>query len=166
MVRCRSKLVLALLVAALGCTGGDATPPVDEALSSPTAAQMRSLANMYLDYVTATKGDIPPSEEDLKKHIRSQPGMTLSQYDIDRQNIDSLFASLRDHEPLNVVYGGRLTVLSGNSKQVVAHEKTGVNGKKLVVFASTKVDHVDDQELQRLLSAAAAPAAPQPSVAK
>jgi hypothetical protein len=59
-----------------------------------------------------------------------------------------------------------MTMLSGNSKQVVAHEKTGVNGKKLVVFASTKVDHVDDQELERLLSAASAPAAAEPSPAK
>jgi hypothetical protein len=153
-----------ILVASLGC-GGTASPPIDEALSSPTASQMKALANMYLVYVASAKGDAPPDEEQFKQHIRSQPGMILSQYDIDRQNIDALFASQRDQEPLSVVYGGRMTMLSGNSKQVVAHEKTGVNGKKLVVFASTKVDHVDDQELERLLSALA-PAAPRPSVAK
>jgi hypothetical protein len=33
---------------------------------------------------------------------------------------------------------------------VIAHEKTGKNGKRLVVFVSTKVDLVDDVRLKEL----------------
>ena len=43
--------------------------------------------------------------------------------------------------------------ISGDSKHVIAHEKTGKNGKRLVVFASTKVDIVDEAELEQLKSA-------------
>ncbi len=138
------SLILALApFAAAGCS--------DDALTSPTALRMQGLANMYLDHV-ASKG-APASEEELKKHMRSQMEWTLTGYNLDPKNLDAAFVSDRDNEPLVVVYGIKVSAISGDSKQVVAHEKSGVNGKRLVVFLSTKVDHVDEAELEKLKSA-------------
>jgi hypothetical protein len=52
-----------------------------------------------------------------------------------------------------VIYSEGIGKISGDSKHVIAHEKTGKNGKRLVVFASTKVDHVDEAELDQLKTA-------------
>jgi hypothetical protein len=133
-----------LLVGAGGCGG-------DDALNSPTAVRMRGLANMYLDHVVG-KG-APANEEALKKHMRAQMDFTLTGYNLDPKNIDAAFVSDRDHEPLVVMYGMAVSGITGDSKQVVAHEKTGTNGKRLVVFLSTKVDYVDEAELERLKNA-------------
>jgi hypothetical protein len=74
-------------------------------------------------------------------------------YQIDPNNIDASFVSQRDNEPLVIMYGQGVGKISGDSKQVIAHEKTGKSGKRLVVFASTKVDIVNEAELERLKSA-------------
>jgi len=74
-------------------------------------------------------------------------------YQIDPNNIDASFKSDRDNEPLVVIYNKWIGKISGDSKHVIAHEKTGKNGKKLVVFASTKVDIVNEAELEQLKAA-------------
>jgi hypothetical protein len=112
---------------------------------------MRGLANMYLDHVAA-KG-APANQEALKKHMQAQMEWTLTGYNLDPKNLDAAFVSDRDKEPLVVIYGQGVSAISGDSKQVVAHEKTGVGGKRLVVFLSTKVDVVDEAELEKLKSA-------------
>jgi hypothetical protein len=42
--------------------------------------------------------------------------------------------------------------MTGTAAPVVAHEQTGVGGKRLVVFANAKVEEADDGRLQELLS--------------
>ena len=124
----------------------------DDALKSPTALKMSGLANAYLDHVVSANG--PPADEvALKKHMRGLRGSVQYDYHIDPENIDASFVSQRDNEPLVVLYGKGVGKISGNSKHVIAHEKTGKNGKRLVVFASTKVDIVNEAELERLKSA-------------
>jgi hypothetical protein len=51
------------------------------------------------------------------------------------------------------MYNQNIGKISGESKKVIAHEKTGKNGKRLVVFASTKVDIVNEAELEQLKAA-------------
>jgi hypothetical protein len=150
-MRCSQKICarawfLLVALAASGCGDSDA-------LNSPTALKMKGLANAYLDYVVGAGGNAPADEGALKKHML---GLRASvQYDchIDPNNIESSFVSQRDKEPLVVIYGQAVGTISGNSKQVIAHEKTGTNGKRLVAFVSTKVDIVDEAELERLKSA-------------
>ena len=125
----------------------------DDALNSPTAQKMSGLANAYLDQFVSSGGKPPANEQALKKHMKGLRASVQYDYKIDPDNIDASFISERDNEPLVVLYGQPVTTISGNSKQVVAHEKTGKNGKRLVVFASTKVDLVDEAELEQLKSA-------------
>ena len=130
-------------------TGGCA----DDALTSPTALKMSGLANAYLDHVAGKGGDPPANEAALKKHMLGLRESVQYDYHIDPKNLDSSFVSERDGEPLVVLYGQGIGRISGDSKQVIVHEKTGKNGKRLVAFASTKVDHVSEAELERLKSA-------------
>jgi len=122
----------------------------DSGLNSPTALRMSGLANSYLDM--SYQGGPPANEEALKKHMRAMhPGEQYSR-NIDPNNLDACFKSERDNEPLVVIYGLK-PELSGQSKQVIAHEKTGKNGRRLVVFASTKVASLGEAELEQLKSA-------------
>jgi hypothetical protein len=146
--RYTSGLLLFACLAAAGCS--------DDAVNSPTALKMKGLANAYLDHVVGASGP-PADEKALKTHMKGLRASVQYDYQIDPNNVDASFVSERDNEPLVVFYGQGIGKISGDSKQVIAHEKTGKNGKRLVVFASTKVDHVDEAELQRLKSAKETP---------
>ena len=137
-------LALALL-AAPGC-GSDE-------LSSPTAAKLRGLATLYLDYAVSNHGSGPASEQVLKKHARGLPDFVVRANGVDPEALDAVFVSERDGEPFVVLYQIRLGRISGTQAALIAHEKTGKNGKRLVVFANAKVEHVDDARLQELTSA-------------
>jgi hypothetical protein len=134
------------LVAAAGC-GADE-------LSSPTAARLRGLATIYLDYAVGKNGKGPAGEQDLKKHMRALPETVLSMNGVDPGALDAAFVSLRDQEPFVVRYGLSIRQISGTSAPLVAHEKTGKGGRRLVVFANAKVDYVGEDRLRELLSAA------------
>jgi hypothetical protein len=138
----RSWLVLPVAVALFGC-GADER-------NSPTALKLKALANFYLDFAVAQKGQGPANEQALKKHIRSVPDFQLKANGLDPAQLDATFVSERDQEPFVVAYGSAVGRISGDSTQVIAHEKSGKNGKRLVVFVSTKVDLVDDARLKEL----------------
>jgi hypothetical protein len=145
----RSRAVVWLLVPAL-----IAVPSCgSDELASPTAAKLRALSGFYLDYAVGKNGQGPANEQDLKKHIRSMPDQMLSPSGVDRSAVDSLFVSDRDGEPFVVIYGQKIAGVSGKSGSVVAHEKNGKGGKRLVGLSNTKVEHVDEGRFQQLLSA-------------
>jgi hypothetical protein len=129
-----------------GCGGPDP-------LTTPTAARLRGLSNMYLSYAVAKNGGGPANEETLKKYLRSVDAIQLEMSGIDPKAIDSVFVSERDQQPFVVLYGQSITRISGDSKQPLAYEKTGVGGKHLIAYASAKVDHVDEAKLKELLEA-------------
>jgi len=138
----RSWLVLPVAVALFGC-GADER-------NSPTAHKLKALANFYLDCAVSQQGRGPANEQALKKHIRSVPDHQLRANGLDPATVDATFVSERDQEPFVVASGSAIGRISGDSTQVIAHEKTGKNGKRLVVFVSTKVDLVDDARLKEL----------------
>ena len=138
-------LLMAALVALPGC-GSDE-------LESPTAKKLQALGNFYLDYAVGKNGKGPENEQELKKHIRSTPDHVLSTTGFDRNSIDSLFNSERDQQPFVVLYGLTIKQVGGKSAPLVAHEKTGKNGKRLVGFANGKVELVEESRLNELLPA-------------
>lgn len=145
-----SRLILipAVVAAALGAAGcGE-----DEALSSTTAAKLRGLARVYLDYSVPKNGAGPADQATLSKHIKKLPEHVLAANGVDPELGDGLFVSDRDGQPFVVRYGQSIGMISGTSTQVIAHEQTGVRGKKLVTFVSGKVELADDARLQELLA--------------
>ena len=136
-------IALAMTTAFAGCGGPDP-------LKSPTAERLKSLATVYLNYA-ASKGSGPPSEDSFRKYIRSLDGIVLQMNHIDLARIDEMFISDRDREPFVVLYGVGISQISGKSAPLVAYEKTGVGGKRLVAFANTKLEYVDEARLKELL---------------
>src|SRR5262249_39109267 len=138
-------VVLAILSAISGCGSNE--------LESPTAAKLRGLATLYLDYAAARNGKGPANQPELKKHIRGQPDFVLQMNGVDPKALDAVFVSERDQEPFVILYGVSISGITGSSAPLIAHEKTGKNGKRLVVFANTKVEQVEEARLQDLTSA-------------
>jgi hypothetical protein len=145
----RSRLAIGLLLVAVTAIPGCGS---DE-LNSPTAAKLRALGNLYLDYAGGKNNKGPGNEQEFKKHIRGLPDQVLSPIGVDRNAVDLLFSSERDQQPFVVIYGLAITQISGTSAPLVAHEKTGKNGKRLVAFANAKVELIDESRLQELLAA-------------
>jgi hypothetical protein len=140
-------LFLSALMAAAGCGA-------DTELNSPTAKRLRGIANYYLDLAFARSGKGPANEQELKKHLRRQERSDLASNGIDPQSIDStLFVSERDQEPFVILYGLTITRVSADSAPLVAHEKTGKNGKRLAALANGTVKLVDESGLEALKSA-------------
>ncbi len=135
----------AVVLLATGCSGGS------DAMESPTAARLKGLATMYMDFIVAKGGNTPASEAELKKHMRTVDAIQLNMAGIQRDKIDEAFVSLRDNEPFVVVYGVAPGTLGAKDGPVIAYEKTGIDGKKLVVNVSTHLSYVNEQQLQELL---------------
>jgi hypothetical protein len=138
-------LLLLLLLLVPGC-GSDE-------LASPTAKRLTGLAKLYLDCAVAKNGKGPANEQEFKKHIRSLPSFVVEMNEVDPNAIDTVFVSERDKEPFVVRYGISISGISGTSAPLVAHEKTGKNGKRLVVYANAKVEQLNDAQFQDLTSA-------------
>ena len=123
----------------------------DDALASPTAARLKGLATMYLDCLVAKGGNAPASEAELKKHMRTVDQIQLNLAGFQRDSIDEAFVSLRDNEPFVVVYGVAAGTLGAKDGPIIAYEKTGVGGRRLVADVNTQLFHLDDQRLQEML---------------
>jgi len=138
-------LVPMTIVWLAGCGGSDA-------LKSPTAARLKGLATMYLDFIVAKGGKAPTSEAELKKHMQTVDRIQLNMAGIEFAKIDEAFVSLRDKEPFVVVYGVNAGRLGSKTGPIIAYEKTGVRGKHLVANVSTQLDHVNEDRLKDLIN--------------
>ncbi len=138
-------LLLLVLGAAPGCGSNE--------LESPTANKLRGLAKLYLDCAVSKGGRGPASEQEFHKHLRRLEGFVLRMNGVDPAGLETAFISERDGDPFVVLYGVSITQISGTSAPLVAHEKTGKNGKRLVAFANAKVEAADEARFQQLTAA-------------
>jgi hypothetical protein len=144
---CRSPrigLPIAIAVAsfAAGCGASD--------LESPTAVRLKGLATVFLDYAVA-RGDGPKDEETLKAHMKQLPDFILEMNKVDPKD-PNLFISDRDKEPFVFIWGTGISFGTPNTP-MLAYEKTGKNGKRLVAFANGEVELVDDERFKKLSNA-------------
>ncbi|MDA0659353.1 MAG: hypothetical protein O2931_01010 [Planctomycetota bacterium] len=58
----------------------------------------------------------------------------------------TLFISPRDHQPYVISYGGT------GAPQIIAHEQTGVDGKRWTVAVTGVAKEMDDTEFQEAMS--------------
>jgi hypothetical protein len=130
---------LAVLVAALvGCNEQLAEVPAGE-------DNIQQVARWYQDYRSANGRKHPPNEQAFAAFIKSRS--TQQGTPIDPQQ---LLTSPRDGQKYVVTYSKPTS--SDFMKAVVAYEKEGVDGKKLVVFETKASKEMDDAELKALLA--------------
>jgi hypothetical protein len=105
---------------------------------------------LYTDYSIAHHNAGPPDIETLKKHARAMDPRSLGGAGVDISRLDEYFTSPRDKQPLQIRFGVAVTNL-GRNAPLLAHEQTGVRGKKLAVYANSKVEELDEAGLKQAL---------------
>lgn len=129
------------LVNVVGCSSGASDT------SEPDVSRIKQLTALYASYLNRNADRPPANEGELKQYIaeRGDPVLKLAGV----STVDELFVSPRDNEPHVVLYGNEAAKLI--RRGVVTHEKTGVNGRRLVGHRMGFVDELDDAEFRTLL---------------
>jgi len=123
------------LAFAAGC-GGPSSPP-------PGQNNLRDLAKYYGLYQGQNQGRTPPNEKQFKEFIQKKDAAVKP---------DEVFISPRDHEPYVVLYNLKLGPPDPvKGAPVVAYEKTGVGGKRMIARSTTAVEEVDEAKLKELV---------------
>jgi hypothetical protein len=109
---------------------------------------MTALVGYYSRYVGHHQGQLPPDEAALKSFIRSEAKGALSKGGA--TDVDALFNSERDGKPLVIAYGNSSPNREFTPELIVAHEQTGVEGKRLAALPSGAVRELDQAAFDAL----------------
>jgi hypothetical protein len=109
---------------------------------------IRTLARLYGQYMSAHRGKSPASEVDFKKYIQSRKDELAAEQITD---IDSLFVSNRDNQPYTVVYNMPPAGSMTPTGRVVAYEKQGVDGKRMVAYELMSVEELDEARFKTVV---------------
>lgn len=143
-----SLLLIASLSALAGC-GGET-----QGARAKEQSHIRAITGLYAK-VASDLGRDPADEQQFKGAI-SQTNFKPEVFGV--ENIDELFVSERDGQPLVIVYG---KPPKGLAPGVIAYEQVGVDGVRLVGFKIGQVEEADAARFAELVPAgASAPTAP------
>jgi len=131
---------LVVVLAAAGCGGGKNSPPSNEALLA-----IENVGKWYQLYRSDNGGKPPADEEAFLAFVNS----TLTERGQGTVDREKLLVSPRDGEPYVVLFGKKNT--QNQEINIVAYEKVGAYGTKLVVTEMGRSRLVEDSDLQSLL---------------
>lgn len=139
MTTSRKYAALALVVLfGTGCAGGD------RLASSGESTRLLALASMHARFQSATGR--PPADEQQFKNFIAERGATLKRMGVN--SVEEIFVSERDGQPFVVVYGKRP---SGMAASIVAYERQGVDGRRLVAHSMRMIEEVDDERFREII---------------
>jgi hypothetical protein len=131
------------LTSVIGCDRSDS-------LSSPTALQLQDLATVYIDYAVA-KGAGPANEQQLRKHVGNVPAFLMVSKDSKVGTATPNYVSKRDGEPFVIRYGVGFCPAEGDDAPVIACERSGKDGTRLVAYANGEVACLDEVAARELM---------------
>lgn len=102
-------------------------------------SRLQQLSVFYGRYMSQNKGQTPTSEKQFKEFIQKVDSSV---------NVDELFVSPRDNEPYVVRYKEGMVAPGA----VTVHEKTGVDGQRMVSLSTGEVRTVDETEFKKLMA--------------
>lgn len=129
----------------LGCSNGS------QAAREKQTSHLRTLISFY-NAAGRAQGAAPKSEEELKAYIEAKGKEVLDRLEI--PSVDELFVSERDGQPFTVFYGKKP---KGVRPDVIAYEKSGVDGKRRVGFDLGMIQEFNETEFRELVPADAEP---------
>ena len=140
----RYVALLILLSAFAGC--GDNR--VKNMVTDANQNNVEKLRTCYLLYGARHRYDGPKSEQELKDFLATNDTIdkNLKLLGISRSDVDGLFTSQRDFQPLLVDWGEKLMP---GSKTAVVSEAVGVEGKRRVAFSDGSSREVDEAEFKK-----------------
>jgi hypothetical protein len=145
------RLTFAMLVlsaagiAALGGCGAGQKSAQDDA---QLRAGMKLLGLEYGSYLSE-KGTVPPDESALRSYLQSHL-KTLSDYRV--KSVDDLLRHGRDGQPFKLFYGSKVPLPERPEYVWVAHERTGVAGKRLACDSRGGIHEITDIEYAQQLA--------------
>jgi hypothetical protein len=128
--------LLALSLLAAGCSG----QKIKEKPLTPEELNLQKFGRLCREY-RARQGKAPADAEQLKSWAKQQKQDAISKMGID--DLEKVLVSPRDNQPYVLV---RLPMGQG---PVMAHEKTGVGGKRLVLSSGGSVYELGEEEFQK-----------------
>jgi hypothetical protein len=114
-----------------------------------TPKRMQALAVCYSLYVNQHQGHLPSDESTLKTFIRTECKNVLNKRGV--ADVNAIFSSDRDNRPLIVRYAKPSASPEFVPEMIVAHEETGVDGRRLVAFPSGVVRELDAAALDKTI---------------
>jgi hypothetical protein len=131
--------------------------------SSRNAKESTNRANSRLNWLlrvrnqAMSRGQVPKSEEEFKRYLNSLDAATQDRIKKGAgvSNVEELFISERDGEPYAIFYG---QPPAGVAKDLIAYERTGVDGVRFVGYGLGAVAEADEQKFNELVPPAARPA--------
>ena len=138
----RGRIHVAAISLVLATVAGCGKP---EASAKSGGPRMGTLVSMH-NRMETTTGRLPPNEEAFKKFITENGAPMLERVGV--TSVDELFISERDGQPFVVTYGKYPT---GMTEKIVAYEKNGSDGQRLVGYSIGAVELVDEARFREMV---------------
>lgn len=143
----RIPCLIALLVVFL--TGGCSDPGRPN--QAEESSSLKPLATFYGKFVNQHGGKAPGSEAEFKAFLKEPKNAESLRLEFQVADIDAMFVSPRDNQPYVVTYGTLAGPPGPGGAPVVAHEKTGVEGRRFVASALGAVEDVDEARFRAMV---------------
>ena len=140
-------LLACLVLASIGCGAKSVPQP-------PTEANLKTLYVLFGQYTGQNRGQSPPDAAAFKKFVQSLDAEQLKS--LTDKDVDSLFISPRDNQPYVIHYKAEMGVPGVGTPDApgggwLAHEETGVNGKKYLLLSTGIIEEVDAQRFAEIV---------------
>lgn len=132
---------------------GGCSPPGPEP-APPTQGRLRALVVLRGQFLGQHRGQ-PPRDEAEFRAFAEQQQASLASFDV--KSVDELFVSDRDGEPFVINYsaaassGPPAPTNPAGPGSWVAHERTGVGGKRWIALDPGQIEEVDEARLRELV---------------
>jgi hypothetical protein len=136
-----ASFVLLLALSSIGCGGPSEVPQAE------SEVHLKALAVLYGRFISQNMGRTPANEQQLKTFAQGVPRAELEAMKV--SNVDALFVSPRDNQPYVVKYNVPAGVPGPAGAPIIAHEQTGVDGKRYVATFLGGVDLLDEAAFQK-----------------
>jgi hypothetical protein len=105
---------------------------------------MKAFAMIAGEFVSSNGGRLPNDEVQLKRFFRQKGTRTAAEANV--TNVDDLFVSERDGQPLLVKYADKSAPAKPlDADTVIAYEQTGIGGSRLVALANGRMSELDEK---------------------
>jgi len=132
------KLLLLFVAVTLGCGERNSSSRVQE-------SNLRVVAVLYSQFVSAHEHEIPRDAEDFKSFVQSLGPGVLERAGL--SGIDELLLSNRDSKPFFIHYKNTDWKL----KHVIAYEQEGAGGTRCIASDLGAVSEISDEQFQNRL---------------
>lgn len=109
---------------------------------------LTAVVQAYVTHLRTHRYKAPANEAEFKDVLQQAGAGILERAGV--KTVDQLLVSPRDFQPFVIAYGKDASRLLEHD--IVAHEKTGVSGRRLVGYDLGYVEDVDEQTFKRLLA--------------